>query len=127
MAEAFFAIAFLASLPDSAYPRHRGLFSTLRNELPASVISEEQLSIPTAFHKPAKFVCDALRWLTARGRIVHIASISKTLTPYGMLLTAVADIQMDMEKTSLEYVQLAVMRLPALLYNVQLAPTLGTC
>ena len=77
------------------------------------------MSIPYAFDKPAKFVCDALRWLTARGKIIHIASISKTLTPYGMLLTASADIQMDTEKTSLEYVPLAIMKSPALLYNVQ--------
>ena len=80
------------------------------------------MSIPAAFDKPAKFICDALRWLTARGKIVHVASISKTLTPYGMLLTAAAVIQTDTEKTSLDYVPLAVMRSPALLYNVQHQP-----
>ena len=80
------------------------------------------MSIPTAFDKPAKFVCDALRWLTARGKIVHIASISQTLTPHGMLLTPADDIQMDMEKTSLDYVPLAIMRSPALVYNVQQQP-----
>ena len=76
------------------------------------------MSIPTAFDKRANFVCDALRWLTAPGKIVHIASISKTLTPYGMFLTAAGDIQMHMEKTSLDYVPLAIMRSPALLYDV---------
>ena len=77
------------------------------------------MSIPSAFDKPAKFVCDALRWLTARGKIIHIAGISKTLTPYGMLLTASADIQMDTEKTCLDYVPLAILKSLALLYNVQ--------
>ena len=108
MAEAFFETNFHSSLRESADPRHRGLFSTLRDELPASVISEAQMSIPSVFHKPAKFVYDALRWLTARGKNIHIASISKTLTPYGMLLTASADIQMDTEKTSLDYVLVAI-------------------
>ena len=122
MAEAFFATDFLSSLRDSADPQQRGFFSTLRDELPVSVISEAQMSIPPAFDKPAKFICDALRWLTARGKIVHVASISKTPTPYGMLLTAAADIQMDTEKTSLDYVPLAVMRSPALLCNVQHQP-----
>ena len=122
MAEAFFATDFLSSLRDSTDPRHPGLFSILRDELPASIRSEAQISLPTAFDKPAKSVCDALRWLTACGKIVHIASISKTLTPYGMLLTAAADIHIDMEKTSLDYGPLAVMRSPALLYNVQQQP-----
>ena len=76
------------------------------------------MSIPSAFDKPATFVYDALRWFTARGKSIHIASISKTLTPYGMLLTASADIQMDTEKTSLDYVPVAIMKSPALLYNV---------
>ena len=122
MAEAFFETNFLLSLRELADPRHRGLFSTLRDVLPASVISEAQMSIPSAFNKPAKFVCDALRWLTARGKIIHIAGISKTLTPYGMLLTASADIQMDTEKTSLDYVPLAILKSPALLCNVQQQP-----
>ena len=53
---------------------------------------------------------------------MHVASISKTLTPYGMLLTVAADIQMDIEKTSLDYVPLAIMTSPALRYNVQEQP-----
>ena len=55
------------------------------------------------------------------GRL-FVAGISKTLTPYGMLLTASADIQMDTEKTSLDYVPLAIMKSPALLYYVQQQP-----
>ena len=122
MAEAFFKTDFLSSLRESSDPRHQGLFSTLRDELLALVISEAQRSIPSAFDKPAKFVYDALRWLTARGKIIHIASIFKTLTPFGMLLTASADIQMDTEKTSLDYVPLAILKSPALPYNLQQQP-----
>ena len=80
------------------------------------------MSIPSVFDKPAKFVCYAMRWLTARGRIIHIAGISKTLTPYGMLLTGCADIQIDTEKNSLDCVPLAILKLPMLLYNVQQQP-----
>ena len=122
MTEAFFETDFLSSLRESEDPQRGGLFSTLRDELPASVISEAQMSIPSAFDKPAKFVCDALRWLTAGGKIIHIASISKTLTTYGMLPTASADIQMDTEKTSLDYVPTAIMKSLALLCNVQQQP-----
>ena len=122
MAEAFFEKDFVLSLRESSDPRDRGLFSTFRDELVASILSEAQMSIPSAFEKPTKFVCDALRWLTARGIIVHIARTSKTRTPYGMPLTLSADIQMDTDKTSLEYVPLAILKSPALLYNVQQQP-----
>ena len=80
------------------------------------------MAIPAAFGKSAKHVCDALRWLTAKGKFVHIAGILKILSPYGLLLTASADIQTNSEKITLDHIPLAVVRSPALLYYVQQQP-----
>ena len=50
---------------------------------------------------------------------MHVAGISKILSPYGLLFTASADILREAEKITLDHIPLALIKSPALLYNVQ--------
>ena len=112
MSEDRFAIDFLASLQASTEPHNQKVFIRLQDELQLAVITEAQLPIPSGFHKCANLVCDALRWMTAKGQKAHVARINKVLSPYGMLLTT-SLIQTHSKKITLD--PLLVAKCPALL------------
>ena len=122
MTEALFETDFLSSLQRSSKHHHRELFAQLRGELPPAVMAKAQLAMSTVFDNTAKYVCGALRWLTAKGRIVHVAGIFKTLSACRLLLTASIDVPSNAHKITLDHVPLTTTRSPALVHNIQRQP-----
>ena len=53
---------------------------------------------------------------------MHVVGISKILCPYGLLFTASIDIQAEREKFTLNHIPLALIRSPALFYDLQQQP-----
>ena len=67
---------------------------------------EATRQIQHACGQPSASLCDALRWLSAHGKVVAVTSVAVQLHPSGLFLTATCEFLQDLQRMVVEHVPL---------------------
>ena len=90
--------------------------------IPPHVYKEAEDAMPTAFMPgvQSQSLCDALRWITAVGRITYISNVKVLMALQGYLPTVTAEISHEKNRQQVEHVPIALPRSPGLVAHLLL-------
>ena len=69
--------------------------------------------------QPTASLCDALRWLSAQGKVMAVTSVAVQLHPWGLFLTATCEFVRDQQRMVIEHLPLYLARSHSLLHHIE--------